>query len=40
MPATEKVETAKEFGAVIHVAGKDYRILFPKDTLDAPSARK
>ena len=40
LPAMEKVETAKEFGAVIHAAGKDYRILFPKDTLDAPSTRR
>ena len=34
LPAMEKVETASEFGSVIHAAGKDYRILFPKDTLD------
>ena len=40
LPAMERVETAKEFGAVIHAAGKDYRILFPKDTLDAPIVGK
>lgn len=36
LPAMEKIETAKEFGAVIHGKGKDYRILFSKDTPDAP----
>ena len=40
MPAMEKVETATEFGAVVHAGGKDYRILFSKGTLAAPSLAK
>ena len=39
MPVMEKLETANEFGALIHSAGKDYRILFPKDTLEVPLTR-
>jgi len=40
LPAMEKLETATHFGAVIHAAGRDYRVLFPKETLDAPSIGK
>lgn len=36
MPAIERVETADSFGAVVHSGGRDYRVVFEKETLGAP----
>jgi hypothetical protein len=36
MPAMDRVDTADSFGAVVHRGGRDYRVVFNKDTLDAP----
>jgi hypothetical protein len=36
LPAIDRVDTADSFGAVVHSGGRDYRVVFNKDTLDAP----
>jgi hypothetical protein len=36
MPAMEKVDTADSFGAVLHIGGRLFRVVFSKDTLDGP----
>ena len=36
MPAIDRVDTADSFGAVVHSGGRNYRVVFNKETLDAP----
>jgi hypothetical protein len=35
-PAINRVETGEGFGAVVHSRGWEYRVVFNKDTLEAP----
>ena len=36
MPPVDRVDTVDGFGAVVHSGGRDYRVVFSKDTLAAP----
>jgi hypothetical protein len=36
LPPVERIETSSEYGAIIHASTGTYRVVFTKDTLDAP----
>ena len=36
LPSIDRVDTADGFGAVVHSGGRNYRVVFSKDTLEAP----
>jgi hypothetical protein len=36
MPAIERIETADSLVAIVHHGGRDYRVVFSKDKLEAP----
>jgi hypothetical protein len=36
LPRIERIETDTEFGAIVHTATRTFRVLFHKDSLDAP----
>jgi len=36
LPPVERIETSNEYGAIIHASTGTYRVVFTKDTLDAP----
>jgi hypothetical protein len=36
MPAIDRIGAANSFGAVVHSGGRNHRVIFSKDTLEAP----